>query len=180
MQGVDMLAGERNYYKEGLDDIYKMVDSELLDGSLIDADHTANRQLLDVHSMFEEKVILTNTSTDDTASFLAVFTAAFQGLHESLDSSVPLTESLPLVSILIEPLVKLLLTFSIITATVHNKSTDVTAVLALFTGIKQLHFAENDYALDHLIRSTVISASAAFICVFRYVPCIQRALLSLT
>lgn len=99
------------------------------------------------------------------------------GWHEPayyLDSPVPAEHrDIPLISILLEPLLKLALTFSVITGIVNQKATDTAAIVAFLTAAKELHFSRTAFAGDHLLRSCIISGCAAFLCSLRYIPVVQ-------
>jgi hypothetical protein len=88
----------------------------------------------------------------------------------------PARRPVPLLSIVLEPLLKAALAFSVITAVVNRKTTDVAAIIAVLTAAKQLHLAADPDIARHLLHSCVTAAVAALLCSLRYTPLAQRLL----
>jgi hypothetical protein len=82
--------------------------------------------------------------------------------------------SLPLLSVLVEPLLKLALTASVITAIVNHKAPETTAITAVLAAAKQFAFEPQPDVRVHLVRSSVIAGVAALLCMMRYVPLLHH------
>ena len=93
-----------------------------------------------------------------------------------LEGAAEQRRHLPLLSVVLEPLLKAALAFSVITAVVNRKTTDVAAIIAMLTAAKQLHLATDPDTERHLLHSCVTAAVAALLCALRYTPLAQRLL----
>lgn len=81
------------------------------------------------------------------------------------------------VKLLLEPLLRLMLTFSIISSVVHHKTNEVCTALTLITGVKELYLQPDDTnAYEHAVRSVVLSGCAVGFAFGRYLPCVHYCL----
>jgi hypothetical protein len=178
--GADDPDDKQWFYYTQYDDADSDDSSDLIyeDGvadSIYEDDNSTLKMII-LHSFHKRSV---DDDANDTPADTVANTTATQylqriivGMREPIQ--LILQQNLPVVTIVVEPLLKMALTMSVITATVNHKSTDVAAAIALFTSIKQLHIEDNIFAREHLVRSIIIAIVAAAMCLSRYVPCIQR------
>jgi type VI protein secretion system component VasF len=86
----------------------------------------------------------------------------------------PVRRSVPLLSVVLEPLLKAALTFSVITGIVNRKSTDTAAAIAALTAARQLADADAPDVRRHLLCAAVTAGVAALLCAARYTPLARR------
>lgn len=80
-------------------------------------------------------------------------------------------------NIIFSPLVKLALTFSVVTGIVNRKTAETLTALALVTGVKELYLETAPNAKDHILRAVVTAACAAFFSAMRYSRAALRCVL---
>lgn len=90
------------------------------------------------------------------------------------DVYTPITQEIPLFIILLEPLFKLALTFSVITAAVSHKTVEISAAICFIVSLKQCLVQESTEGMEHMTRAATFAACAMFIAAIRYLPCFQR------
>lgn len=76
--------------------------------------------------------------------------------------------NLSVAMIILTPLLKLALTFSVITGSVNRKTTELAAFMTFLTSIKEIHMQTAPGALDHIIRASFISGCATLFSIVRY------------
>ena len=86
----------------------------------------------------------------------------------------PVSRNLPLVSIAIEPLLRLALAFTVITGTVNHKTIEITAAMAFIVSYKQMKLQENILAEEHIYRAFVIAGCSLLFSLLRYVRVVRR------
>lgn len=80
-------------------------------------------------------------------------------------------------NIIFSPLIKLALTFSVVTGIVNRKTAETLTALALVTGVKELYLETAPNAKDHIMRAVVTAACAAFFSAMRYSRAVLRCVL---
>lgn len=164
--GVDVVTGERDIYRDALQQA----------GEAWDSWYAGNADTIAA----DADTIAADAATDDARpvdySGPAEYTGPLDHLDDAALADPAATRNLPLVVIIVEPILKLTLTFSVITGVVNRKATDTAAIICLLTAAKQIHITDSAYAMDHLVRSCVISGTAALLCAARYLPCLHRLL----
>lgn len=90
----------------------------------------------------------------------------------------PIAHNLPLISIAVEPLLRLALTFTVITGAVNHKTIEITAIMTFIVAYKQLNLQEGSLAKEHVYRAFVISGCALIFSLMRYTNTFRNLLMT--
>lgn len=112
------------------------------------------------------------------AAMMPINTLSGEQPFESFESARPVGGRISLVMILVTPLFKLALTFSVITCAINRKTMEVVSFLTFLTAVKELHMQSAPGAVEHVTRAAVISGAATIFSLVRYVRPVFTYLLS--